>query len=275
MDILRCSACGGPMIAWLDTWRGMISRCGTEGCRLAIVKTQPTDAELKKFYNELYYGGATKELIPIRYENMDAHIAEQHYRAIDKIIGLRGKRILDFGCGIGNFIKTSLVNGASDAVGVELNEQARAVAGERGLEVVPDINSLAGQRFDFAYLNDSIEHLRDPVATCRAINELLKPGGAIFISTPNSIGLKARLLGSRWDEFRNPTHLFFFTLPSLSAILEKANFRDMKKLNFPVDFSHHGWIRSGLQRVLVASGLDSSIKMMAVKASKYDKQIVD
>ena len=258
----RCLACGGALIPMFESPAGPVGRCGGADCHLLQVTDQPSDAALTASYERLYYGAAGHDQFRPVKENSDAFKLRQHFEALDAEVGLRGRRILDYGCGIGNFIAVALENGA-DAAGIETNEQARSEARRKGFRVEGSIDAFAGEQFDVIYLNDVIEHLRDPVATCAALRHLLSPGGTIFIATINVAGLKARLLRSKWDMIQDPTHLYFFSARSLALLLRKAGFDVPREVNFQVAFSHHGWFRRQLQRVLVATGLGSSLKMVA------------
>jgi len=72
--------------------------------------------------------------------------------------------------------------------------------------------------FDAICLWDVIEHLRDPVAVCRSLVRMLKPGGYLFLSTPDTGALIARLMGSDWAFMIPPLHLGYFSRSSLNHL---------------------------------------------------------
>ncbi|NQV61924.1 MAG: class I SAM-dependent methyltransferase [Alphaproteobacteria bacterium] len=171
---------------------------------------------------------------------------------------------MDFGCGSGKLMQVAEASGAAEVVGIENNPRARQEARDLGFRVVSNIGDLGQEQFDILYLNDVIEHLRDPVETCAALRTHLSPGGALFVATINCASLKARLLGPRWDMYIDPTHFYYFRRSSLIQVLREAGYEEIQPLNFTVVFSHHGPLRRQLQHLLVALGLDSSIKIIAV-----------
>lgn len=260
-----CLSCGGALRYLFPGAAGDIWKCEQSECGLALVTDQPSDLELSTAYERLYYRAEpTDRLDPVK-ENSNEGKFQQHFDALDQAIGIRGKRILDFGCGIGNFLSVAIASGAGAAVGIESNETARQEARIRGFEIAANVNELTNEKFDLIYMNDVIEHLRDPVETCVALNQLLDKNGQIFVTTINLDSLKARLVRARWDMVRDPTHLYFFNSRSLAQVLTNAGFEDPVELHFPVKFGHHGLFRRLCQRGLVSVGLSSSLKMVARK----------
>ena len=68
-----------------------------------------------------------------------------------------------------------------------------------------------------------LEHVSDPTAHLRKANTLLKPGGIIAISFPDSGSRLAKLAGEKWW-FLSPVHLYYFDRKTLGRMLEKAGF---------------------------------------------------
>jgi 2-polyprenyl-3-methyl-5-hydroxy-6-metoxy-1,4-benzoquinol methylase len=61
------------------------------------------------------------------------------------------------------------------------------------------------ERFDIILMLNLIEHVTDPVAVLRKAKELLRPGGRIWIKTPNYDALDARIFKNRsWGGFHTP-----------------------------------------------------------------------
>ena len=70
-----------------------------------------------------------------------------------------------------------------------------------------------------------IEHVTDPAAVLRKAKELLRPGGRIWIKTPNYDALDARIFKNRsWGGFHTPRHFVLFTKNSLVRHCEAAGF---------------------------------------------------
>jgi len=115
-------------------------------------------------------------------------------RWIDDIAGLRGKSVLDVGCGGGILAEAMAALGAR-VKGIDLSDKALKVALlhllESRLEVTYDeisAEDLAlrepGQ-YDVLTCMELLEHVPDPASTVSACARLVKPGGHVFFSTLN------------------------------------------------------------------------------------------
>src|SRR5208283_5040360 len=79
--------------------------------------------------------------------------------------------------------------------------------------------------FDLVTMTHVIEHLPTPVATLKEISRILKPGGFLFIRTPNAESLPRLVTEKKW--FEDHDHLFFFGNRSLNSLLNKCNFMEL------------------------------------------------
>jgi 2-polyprenyl-6-hydroxyphenyl methylase/3-demethylubiquinone-9 3-methyltransferase len=113
---------------------------------------------------------------------------------IDRIAGIRGKRVLDVGCG-GGILSESMAGRGADVTGIDLGEKALKVAQLHKLESGASVDyrlvaveALAleqPQSFDVVTCMEMLEHVPDPFAVVRACAQLVKPGGRVFFSTLN------------------------------------------------------------------------------------------
>jgi 2-polyprenyl-6-hydroxyphenyl methylase/3-demethylubiquinone-9 3-methyltransferase len=113
---------------------------------------------------------------------------------IEDAIGLRGKRILDVGCGGGLLSEGMAVRGA-EVTGIDLSEKPLGVAKlhllESGQKV--DYRKISVERlaeempnaFDAVTCLEMLEHVPDPASIVGACARLVKPGGQVFFSTIN------------------------------------------------------------------------------------------
>lgn len=137
-----------------------------------------------------------------------------------------GQRVLDVGCGNGDFLEAA-TDAGWDAVGLEPDPDAAAVGQARGfdvraggLEVLDGLSSC----FDAVTLNHVIEHLHSPGDALAVILRVLKPGGVLYIDTPNIDSLGAAAFGRHWRGLEPPRHLVLFTPSSLVGLLRQAGF---------------------------------------------------
>jgi SAM-dependent methyltransferase len=137
-----------------------------------------------------------------------------------------GARLLDIGCGNGRFLLQMRALGW-DVAGVEPDPKSAAEAVAAGLKVRQGLlepGTQPGNYFDAVTLNHVIEHLHDPVKTLSLSRQALKPGGVIYLATPNFAAGGHRLFGADWFPLDPPRHLVLFTPQSLRRALERAGF---------------------------------------------------
>ena len=114
---------------------------------------------------------------------------------IDRLAVLRGKQVLDVGCG-GGILAESMARRAAQVTGIDLAAKPLGVARLHALEAgVENIEyreiateALAAEgpsRFDVVTCMEMLEHVPDPSAVVQACSELVKPGGWVFFSTLN------------------------------------------------------------------------------------------
>ena len=113
---------------------------------------------------------------------------------IDNAIGLRGKRVLDVGCGGGLLSEGMAVRGA-EVTGIDLSEKPLGVARlhllESGQKV--DYRKISAEQmaeempgaFDAVTCLEMLEHVPDPASIVASCARLVKPGGQVFFSTIN------------------------------------------------------------------------------------------
>jgi len=148
-----------------------------------------------------------------------------HYKA--KVINRyeRGKKLLDYGSGIGKFGKY-MTNLNYDVSLLEPNNKARAYAKNQGLKSHRHITELhGGKQFNLISLWHVLEHLKDPEKVLFDLDELLANEGKIFIAVPNLRSYDARFYKSCWAALDVPRHLWHFTTPSLKIMLKPLGYR--------------------------------------------------
>lgn len=115
---------------------------------------------------------------------------------IDRLAGLRDKKIVDIGCGGGILADAMARSGAAEVLGIDLATKSLRVAQLHALEAgTPHITyrevaaeSLAAEQpaaFDVVTCMEMLEHVPDPASIVQACADLVKPGGWVFFSTLN------------------------------------------------------------------------------------------
>ena len=139
-------------------------------------------------------------------------------------------RVLDIGCGDGRWLELARTAGWRVA-GVETDPLARAKAEQRGIEVRATVAEWldAPGSFDFVSISHVIEHVHDPLDLLHDSHIMLKPGGTLFIDTPNIDALGHSLCGRDWLHLDPPRHLVLFNRQSLFDAVTRSGFRRIRQ----------------------------------------------
>jgi len=113
---------------------------------------------------------------------------------IDRLASVKGKTVLDIGCG-GGILSESMAQHGATVTGIDLSDKAIGVARLHLLESGNKVDyrkisaeELATQSpglFDIVTCMEMLEHVPDPASTIAACATLVKPGGHVFFSTIN------------------------------------------------------------------------------------------
>jgi 2-polyprenyl-3-methyl-5-hydroxy-6-metoxy-1,4-benzoquinol methylase len=224
MAMTPCSECGsrdrrplmrvggGERSAWL-------LRCG--GCRLVQPERLPTDAELQEYYRTYSYDDPASW-------RLDSATEAALDRLADSLDRYRTSgRLLDVGCGAGSVLRAMSRHGWC-AEGQEISTAAAHRLKKEGFRI--HAGALGGlekgtEPFDVIVMSEVIEHLPAPHVTLVAAHDLLRPGGALYLTTPNFGSLSRRVLRDRWRAIELPEHLSYFDHSALPAFLKRAGFR--------------------------------------------------
>ena len=113
---------------------------------------------------------------------------------IDRIARLKGKNVLDVGCG-GGILAEAMAAAGARVTGIDVGDKPLKVAQmhllESGLEVeyrkitVEELAEETPREFDIITCMEMLEHVPDPASSISACARLAKAGGRCFFSTLN------------------------------------------------------------------------------------------
>lgn len=244
-----CAACGArearPRFA-IEGMEGGVVVC--EACGTARQHPLPTPAETASFYPASYYGGGgAKFRGPVEW--LVRAVGTRHVRAL--VRGLpRGARVLDVGCGRGVAL-AALADLGCEAHGVELSADAARGADPRAkIRIAPTLAEAGypAEHFDAVLIWHVLEHLREPDATLREIQRVLRPGGRLAVAVPNFSSWQARWAGPAWFHLDVPRHLHHFPLGALRGLVERSGFEVISEHHFSLRQNPFGWIQSAMNR---------------------------
>jgi len=208
-------------------------RCPT--CDLIYLDPRPTAASLSVIYPDEYHAFAFDE------EQFGlVHKVRSRLEARRLLRAGRGlpadAHVLDVGCGDGFHLDLLRKHGPSgwQLHGVDTDARAVAAARQRGLNVEEcpvELSALEPGSIDFALCIQTIEHVGDPVAILRAIGNLLKPGGRLYLITDNTGSPDFKITkGRHWGGYHFPRHWNLFNKPSMRKLAAAADL-EVEKLS--------------------------------------------
>jgi 2-polyprenyl-3-methyl-5-hydroxy-6-metoxy-1,4-benzoquinol methylase len=174
---------------------------------------------VREYYEQLWEGLPDERELP----DFDFRLAfaREHVTA--------GQRVLDLGCGSGEFT-SSLAAAGAQVIGAEVAETA-ILAAQRlhpdgDFRLVPFDGELPfdDDAFELVWASEVIEHVADTHLWLNEVRRVLRPGGRLLITTPSHGRL--RLLRDGIERYSPPLgdHLHLYTRRSLSGVLHDLGF---------------------------------------------------
>jgi SAM-dependent methyltransferase len=219
----------------------------------------PEAGELSKFYQSKYYelirkGGRACDLGRLMAGGEEAEqernwLQKTLYDDIISVINdfVPGGKVLDIGCGSGEFIAYAITKGF-DAVGIEPSKEAVEAAKLRGLRAyccdlegfVRNYELNTEKIFDVVVMLYVLEHVPDPVNIINLVKEILMTNGVLCVRVPNDfseIQLTAqKTLNKEAWWIAAPDHINYFNFDSLHFFLREMGFEILySQGDFPME----------------------------------------
>ncbi len=197
-------------------------------CSLLITNPRPDISSISKFYQSedyISHSGSSKGLINKIYNLAKSFNINSKCRLVHKSSGVKTGRILDYGCGRGDFLYSMKQRGW-EIDGAEPDAKAAQAASlQCGIKIISphDVLSLPDSSFDVITLWHVLEHVHRLNETVARLKSLLKPGAILIIAVPNYESLDARFYKNHWAAYDVPRHLYHFSRKAMFKLLHNHN----------------------------------------------------
>jgi 2-polyprenyl-3-methyl-5-hydroxy-6-metoxy-1,4-benzoquinol methylase len=137
-------------------------------------------------------------------------------------------RVLEVGAGSGKLVRrlrrdrSCLVSAIEPSTAL-FNAYSLATLGIEPI-TLPQLASRQAPPFDVVTVLDVIEHIPESAEFVEALARVTRPGGFVFLSTPDPDGPLARLLGRRWHHY-NAYHFSLYGKSAIAAAARRGGFR--------------------------------------------------
>ena len=150
-----------------------------------------------------------------------AHV--QHILRMEKLVG-PSPRLLDFGCGSGDFLNMARAFGFNSA-GVDRSVARRKIA---GFEIANDLSEIDGD-FDVITMFEVLEHLDDPLDVLEQLTMRLRPNGVFAIEVPDCSGVTNIVSDYDYRNIHPLDHINAFEPRTLVEMLKRVGLRPIRK----------------------------------------------
>jgi 2-polyprenyl-3-methyl-5-hydroxy-6-metoxy-1,4-benzoquinol methylase len=219
--IEQCILCQSKELELLKNFNaGDLVRC--KSCFMVFSSLIPSQSTLATHYGAYRMFDQISDITIKRYNQLLDQF--EKYRQTN--------RIIDVGCGQGFFLEQAKKRGW-EVYGTEFAPQYIKVCSDKGIRMNEGVLTLVNyppESFDIVTSFEVIEHLSYPLQELKNFNSLLRPGGLLYITTPNFNSLSRRIQGDHWTVISYPDHLSYFTPGTINKALSTAGFRKKKIL---------------------------------------------
>ncbi|MCL1675955.1 class I SAM-dependent methyltransferase [Elizabethkingia meningoseptica] len=197
-----------------------------------IFKTFPVPENLSKYYESKEYISHHQEDNSFKtkiYKFFQQHNLKYKKSILDTEVKT-GNKILDYGCGAGEFI--NFLKESYQVKGIEPNESARNAAKQKvgNGNIKNNISEIEDLSLDAITLWHVFEHIDNQEEFLEQVYRKIKPGGKLIIAVPNYKSYDAQYYKEYWAAYDVPRHIYHFSKKGMMSIFENEKWT-LKKVS--------------------------------------------
>lgn len=213
----QCIVCRGKDFT---DYSKLVVRCND--CKLVVAKEIPTAKEVEKLYQKEYFFG-------MEYFDYEADRPALEYNFRQRIKSMKNilkpeSNVVEIGCAYGYFLNL-IKDGVKSHIGFDVSKDGVLFA-KKQLGVNATTSDFLTYKFkkasvDTVFMWDVAEHLAYPEDYFKKVNEILKPGGKIVLTTGNIEAMLPKLRKGAWRMIHPPTHVYYFSPKTISRLMAR------------------------------------------------------
>lgn len=204
-------------------------------CGFVALDPLPDEKTRAALYDDAYRGASGGYFAKVDKKMRRARRRAAHIASKAGGNAAAGRRFLDVGANGGFMVEAARGRGF-DCVGVDLDGTSIAYAREHYPEntffqgsIEDYAREAGGAAFDAVYCSEVIEHVAEVNSFVAALAALTRPGGLLYLTTPDIAHRRRPRDLASWDGFCPPSHCLYFTEGSLRRLLEIHGFTKVRR----------------------------------------------
>jgi SAM-dependent methyltransferase len=200
-------------------------------CGFLFTNPRPFEKELGNYYlsnDYISHTDSKRKLMDVVYHQVRKLMLKKKFTFIVSHLpsNVKSCRLMDYGCGTGEF----LIHARSkkfDVLGVEPSINARNRAVAKGLDVVPNLDSLKEkrQKIHVVTLWHVLEHIPDPKIILKELMTYLEKDGLIVVAVPEYLSFDSKFYKNEWAAWDLPRHLNHFDENTVTKLFQLFGFK--------------------------------------------------
>jgi 2-polyprenyl-3-methyl-5-hydroxy-6-metoxy-1,4-benzoquinol methylase len=228
IDLITCTVCNKSSIKEMFVVDGF-RHVQCQNCSHVYVKNPLKEKILIEKYKSSEVDKAYLQRMETPFIRKYNKLLYSKYLNIFKKNGIRSGKILEIGCGTGEFLKFMKSQKKFDLYATEFIKSSKKIITkiikkENFYYQIEIYDLKFDNYFDLIALWGVIEHVRNPVKFLKVCNKFLKKKSKIFFLIPNLFSRAYELLGVNTPTINPRAHLNFFTHKSFELMCKKAGF---------------------------------------------------